>query len=114
MTRTTRAAISLCGLPVRAENVRQLARRLEGLPLGEKLERALHNNNSIVALDYEERARIVEALKLDPALLGGLRTELESQIRKHDDHAQKLERAKRYREIEDRRNAERKRQMNQP
>lgn len=114
MPRNTRAAISLCGLPVRAENVRLLARRLEGDPLAQKLERAVTNDNSIVALSVEERTRIVAALTGGPAALVGLRTELAAQLERHKNHAEKLERAKRYREIEDRRATRRERQMDQP
>ena len=114
MPRKTRAAVSLCGLPVRAENVRLLARKLEGDPLAQKLERALTNDNSIVALSFEERARIVEALTVAPASLAGIRTELAAQLKRHKDHAEKLERSKRYREIEDRRAARPERPLDQP
>jgi hypothetical protein len=114
MSRKTRAAVSLCGLPVRAENVRLLALKLEGDPLAQKLERALTNDNSIVALSFEERERIVEALTVAPAALGGVRTELAAQLERHRAHAEKLERAKRYREIEERRAARRERPLDQP
>lgn len=106
MPRTTRAAISLCGLPVRADNVRLLASKLGGDLLAEKLERALANNNSIVALNLEERERIVEVLGLAPATLAGLRTELVAQLKRHNDHAAKMERANRYREIAEQRRAD--------
>ena len=99
MPRTTRAAISLCGLPVRAENVRLLASKLEGDQLAQKLERALVHNNSIVALSVEERERIVEILALTPSTLAGLRSELEAQLRRQKERAAKMERASRYREI---------------
>jgi hypothetical protein len=105
MPRTTRAAISLCGLPVRAESVRLLARKLEGDQLALKLERALVHNNSIVALSVEERERIVDVLALTPATLSGLRAELEAQLKRQNDRAAKLERASRYREIAERRAA---------
>ena len=114
MPRKTRAAISLCGLPVRAENVRLLALKLEGDPLAQKLERALTNDNSIVALSFEERARIVKVLTVAPAALGGVRAELASQLKRHKDHADKLERSKRYREIEERRAARAERPLDQP
>jgi len=114
MPRKTRAVVSLCGLAVRAENVRLLSLKLEGDPLAQKLERALTNDNSIVALSFEERARIVEVLTVSPAALAGIRTELVAQLKRHKDHAEKLERAKRYREIEERRAARAERPLDQP
>ena len=103
---TTRAAISLCGLDVRADSIRLLASKLNGDPLATKLERALANDNSIVALSFEERELIVEVLAVDPAALAGLRTELGAQLRRHSDQTVKRERANRYREIADRRAAQ--------
>jgi hypothetical protein len=88
---------------VRTENIRLLASKLEGDPLALKLERALANNNSIVALSFEERAQIVEALSVEPATLAGLRSELQAQLKKHADQAAKAERADRYRAIAERR-----------
>lgn len=114
MPRKTRAAVSLCGLAVRAENVRLLALELEGDPLAQKLERALTNDNSIVALSFEERARIVAALTVAPASLVGIRTELAAQLKRHKEHAEKLERTKRYREIEERRAARAEGPLDQP
>ena len=105
MHRTTRAAISLCGLPVRAESVRLLASKLEGDQLAQKLERALVHNNSIVALSVEERERIVEVLALAPTTLAGLRSELEGQLKRQNERAAKMERVSRYREIAERRAA---------
>jgi hypothetical protein len=102
----TRAAISLCGLAVRADSVRLLASKLAGDPLATKLERALANNNSIVALSFEERQLIVDLLGMEPAALAGLRTELGAQLRRHNDQTVKRERADRYREIADRRAAQ--------
>jgi hypothetical protein len=97
--------VSLCGLPVRIESVRALAGRLEGEPLGQKLERAVVNDNSIVALSFDERQRIVDALEHSPAGLSGLRTELSAQLKRHREQRAKLERTDRYREIEARRRA---------
>jgi hypothetical protein len=110
----TRAVISLCGLPVGAENVRLLAGKLEGDPLALKLERALANDNSIVALSFEERARIVEALSVQPAALAGLRSELQAQVKRHADQAAKTERANRHREIAERRTSKRERATDKP
>jgi hypothetical protein len=114
MPGTTRAAISLCGLPVRAENVRLLAARLEGDPLALKLERALANNNSIVALSFEERVRIVEALSVQPSSLSGLRSELQAQVKRHADQAAKAERANRHREMAEWRSSLQRRATDQP
>jgi hypothetical protein len=97
--------VSLCGLPVRVESVRALAGRLEGEPLGRKLERAVANDNSIVALSFDERQLIVDALEHPPAGLAGLRTELSAQLKRHRDQRAKVERADRYRDIEARRRA---------
>lgn len=115
MPQTTRPAISLCGLPVRTENVRLLASKLEDDQLAQKLERALVHNNAIVALSVEERERIVEILALTPSTLAGLRSELEAQLKRQSDRAAKMERASRYREIaEERAATHRQRPTDQP
>jgi hypothetical protein len=103
----TRVSISLCGVPVRAENVRLLARKLEGDVVAQKLERALVNDNSIVALSFEERKRIVDVIAAEPGGLAGLRAELEAQVKRHNSHTEKMGRAKRHREIEERRSLQR-------
>jgi hypothetical protein len=107
VSRKTRASISLCGVPVRAENVRLLAGKLDGDLLAQKLERALVNDNSIVALSFEERKRIVDVIGGEPGGLAGLRAELEAQVKRHKNHTEKLEQAKRYRELEERRSLQR-------
>ena len=100
------SVVSLCGLPVRADAVRALARCLQDDQLGEKLDRAVANDNTIVALSFAERQQIVDALEDDPpAGLGSLRTELSAQLKRHREHQVKVERADRYRAIEARRRA---------
>jgi hypothetical protein len=91
-----------------------LASKLEGDLLAQKLERALVNNNSIVALSFEERKRIVDVLAAEPAALAGLRLELEAQLKRHDSQTVRLEQSRRYREIEDRRAAGRERRLDRP
>lgn len=109
MTSTTgagsRSAVSLCGLPVRVENVRLLAGKLEGDQLAQKLERAVVNGNSIVALSVEERQRIVDVLGASPSNLADLRAALDTQLKKHKEREAKMERANRYREISEHRRA---------
>ena len=103
---SSRSVMSLCGLSVRADSVRALAVRMEDDQLGEKLERAVANDNTIVALSFEERQRIVDVLEDDaPAGLASLRTELSAQLKRHREHRVKVERADRYRQIEARRRA---------
>jgi hypothetical protein len=101
-------------VPVRAENVRLLASKLDGDAIAQKLERALVNQNSIVALSFDERKRIVDVLAAEPAALAGLRVELEAQLKRQKTHTEQMERTRRYREIEDRRAAERERQLDRP
>ena len=109
MTRPPRAgshsAVSLCGLPVRIENVRLLAGKLEGDRLAEKLERAVANGNTIVALSLEDRQRIVDVLGRAPSSLPDLRIALDAQLRRHKEREGKMERAGRDREIIERRRA---------
>jgi hypothetical protein len=98
--------VSLCGLSVRADSVRALAGRMEDDQLGKKLERAVANDNTIVALSFAERQQIVDALAKDPPPgLAGLRTELGAQLKRHREQQAKVERSDRYREIEARRRA---------
>lgn len=102
----SRSVVSLCGVPIRAESLRALGRTMQDDPLGEKLERAVANGNTIVALSFAERQQIVDALDDGPSAgLGGLRAELSAQVKRHREHQLKVERTDRYREIEARRRA---------
>ncbi len=102
----SRSVVSLCGVPIRAGSLQALGRRLQHDPLGEKLERAVANGNTIVALSFAERQQIVDALDDRPSAgLGGLRAELSAQLKRHREHQQKVERTDRYRAIEARRRA---------
>jgi hypothetical protein len=93
-------------VPIRAESLRELGRTMQDDPLGEKLERAVANGNTIVALSFAERQQIVDALDDGPSAgLGGLRAELSAQVKRHREHQMKVERTDRYREIEARRRA---------
>lgn len=100
-------AVSLCGLPVRAENVRLLASRLDGDNLAQKLERALANGNVIVALSVEERQRIVDVLERTPASLAHVRMALDAQLRKHKEREGRIERTNRDRAVIDQQRAAR-------
>jgi hypothetical protein len=98
--------VSLCGVSIPAESLRALAGRLEDDPIGEKLERAVDNDNTIVALSFAERQQIVDALaESAPGGLVSVRTELCAQLKRHREHQAKVERTDRYRAIEARRRA---------
>jgi hypothetical protein len=89
------AALSLCGITVRAEKVRLLAGILGEGQLATKLERAIANNNTIIALDVEERQHIVEALDQNQSvsdlaeLRRGIREQLARLNRKHEQERRK-------------------------
>ena len=55
----------LSGSPVRTDNVELLASLLDGDELGVKLERAVVNKSSLVALSLDDRRRIVAVLAGD-------------------------------------------------
>ncbi len=105
MTASTRAgsrsALSLCGLSVRIESVQLLAGKLDGDPLAQKLERAVANGNSIVALSVDERQRIVDVLEDSPSNLADLRASLDAQLKRQREREAKMERSNRHREIAD-------------
>jgi hypothetical protein len=90
---------SLCGTAVRADRVQLLATMLGGDGLAEKLERAVANRNTIVALSFEERERIVDVLAATPGLLPDLRSALEAQVRKQSQQRTTFARANRDREM---------------
>ena len=76
----------LSGTTVRPEQVRLLARMFEGEALGEKLERAITNSNSLVALSLDDRHRIVAVLGEEtPAGLAELRVVLIRQLKQRSD-----------------------------
>jgi hypothetical protein len=60
-------AVILSGSAVRADNVHLLATMLDGDELATKLERAITNNNTIVALSIADRERIVAVITGGPA-----------------------------------------------
>ena len=73
----------LSGSTVRTDNVRLLAAMLEGDELATKLERAITNNNTIVALSIADRERIVAVIADAPAGFAELRSVLVTQLKKH-------------------------------
>jgi hypothetical protein len=108
MTQSTRSAsassVMLSGTSVRSDAVRLLATLLGGDALAQKLDRAVANGNSIVALSIEDRQRIVDVLEEPPSSLSELRKVLVTQLKKHEDKQRQLERS-----IRDRRMVEQRR-----
>jgi hypothetical protein len=68
--------LSIAGETVRREHVHRLAAMLGGDVLGAKFERALDNDNTIVALTSDDRTRLLEVLAPGLPGLGGLRETL--------------------------------------
>jgi hypothetical protein len=108
MTQSTRSAsassVMLSGTSVRSDAVRLLATLLGGDALAQKLDRAVANGNSIVALSIDDRQRIVDVLEEPPSSLSELRKVLVTQLKKHEDKQRQLERS-----IRDRRMVEQRR-----
>ncbi len=73
----------LSGSTVRTDNVQLLATMLQGDELAEKLERAITNNNTIVALGVTDRERIVAVLTNRLAGFVELRSVLVTQLKQH-------------------------------
>jgi hypothetical protein len=110
MTRSTHSAsaapVMLSGTSVRADGVRLLASLLGGDELAEKLERAVANGNTIVAVSIEDRQRIVDVLEEPPSSLAELRKVLVTQLKKHEDKERQLERSIRDRRMVEQRRAD--------
>ena len=84
----------LSGSPVRTDNVELLASMLDGDQLAVKLERAVANENSIVALSLDDRRRIVAVLAADaPWGLAELRSVLIKQLAQHKQHEVRMRQA---------------------
>ena len=84
----------LSGSPVRTDNVELLASMLDGDQLAMKLERAVANKNSLVALSLDDRRRIVAVLATDaPWGLAELRSVLVKQLAQHKQHAVRMQQA---------------------
>ena len=73
----------LSGSTLRTDNVHLLATMLRGDELATKLERAITNDNTIVALSIAERERIVAVIADGPAGFAELRSVLVTQLKKH-------------------------------
>ena len=84
-TEVASGVLSLCGVAVRADKVRVLADRVGRGELAQKLERAVANDNTIVALNVEERQRLVEVLDEAPGSLPDLRHALVDQLKRLSD-----------------------------
>lgn len=84
----------LSGSPVRTDNVELLASLLDGDELGVKLERAVVNKSSLVALSLDDRRRIVAVLAGDaPWGLAELESVLVKQLKQHEAHAARTRRS---------------------
>ena len=84
----------LTGSPVRTDNVALLASMLDGDELAVKLERAVANRNSLVALSLDDRRRIVAVLAADaPWGLAELHSVLVKQLKQHEAHAARTRQA---------------------
>ena len=82
----------LSGSAVRTDNVQLLATMLQGDELATKLERAITNNNTIVALSIADRERIVAVIAAGPAGFAELRSVLVTQLRKHHEREAQVRR----------------------
>ena len=84
----------LSGSTVRTDNVHLLATMLQGDELATKLERALTNNNTIVALSIADRERIVAVIADGPAGFAELHSVLVTQLRKHHEREAQVRRVR--------------------
>lgn len=85
----------LSGEPVRSENVKLLVEILGDDELGAKLQVALENEASIVALSLAERRRLVAVLDDPPWGLAELRSVLVKQLKQLDERARREQTHKR-------------------
>jgi hypothetical protein len=86
--------VILSGSPVRSDNVELLASMLDGDELAVKLESAVVNNSSLVALSLDDRRRIVAVLAADaPWGLTELQSVLVKQLKQHEEFAARKRRA---------------------
>ena len=96
--------ISLSGVATRAEDVVRIASKLGDDALARKLERAVANHNTIVALTLEDRQRLLDVLEPETGFVE-LRNTLRSQIQKYAEHQRRTEQMRKSRERLERRNA---------
>ncbi len=82
----------LSGSTLRTDNVHLLATMLRGDELATKLERAITNDNTIVALSIAERERIVAVIADGPAGFAELRSVLVTQLKKHHEREAQVRR----------------------
>jgi len=90
--------VILSGSTVSSENVQLLAAMLDGDELATKLERALTDNNPIVALSIADRERIVAVVADGPAGFAELRGVLVTQLDTHHEREAQVRQLKRDRE----------------
>ena len=96
--------ISLSGVATRAEDVLRIAGKLDGDTLAQKLERAIANQNTIVALTLEDRQRLLDGLESETGFVE-LRNALRSQVQRHAEHQRRAEQMRQTRERLECRNA---------
>ena len=89
--------ISLSGVATRAEDVPRIAGKLGGDTLAQKLERAIANKNTIVALTLEDRQRLLDVLEPETAFVD-LRNALRIQVQKHAERQRRTEQMRQSRE----------------
>jgi hypothetical protein len=97
--------ISLSGVATRVDDVRRIATKLGDDTFARKLERAVANHNTIVAITLEDRQRLLEALEPENGFME-LRNALRSQIQRRAEHQRRAEQMSQTRERLERRNAQ--------
>jgi hypothetical protein len=90
-------------MAVGVDNVRLLASKCDGDELAQKLERAVTNENTIVALSVEDRERIIEVLGESPSNLADLRNLLVMQLKKLKDRERTLHQSRHNQELSEHR-----------
>ena len=92
----------LSGVAVRTDQVRLLARLLDGDDLAAKLELAVKNKNDLVALSPSDRERIVDVLPdPPPSGLAELRSILVKQLKQARDRERQASRSREAQQMRD-------------
>ena len=105
-TTLSRRTISLSGVATRTEDILRIAHDLDGDALAQKLERAVANHNTIIALTLDDRRRLLASLEPQTGFIE-LRTALRGQIQAYAQHQRRAEQMRQTRERLERRNANR-------
>lgn len=102
-TAVSHRIISISGVATRVEDALRIAHKLDRDPLAQKLERAIANHNSIVALTVDDRRRLLDSLESQTGFVE-LRNALRSQIERYAQHQQRAEKMRRAGRMLERRN----------